>query len=348
MGASSFSRSSSLTFHNTFRHGQFRRLLGAVLALALIAATLGLGSNPAEAVRHRPDTIALVTGQGRFTLLSELSPEANTRIFSFGNNGDIPLMGDWDCDGDETPAVFRPSTARLYLRNSNTSGIADKSFMFGNPGDRPIAGDFNKNGCDTVSVYRSDEARAYIKNHLKDGIADSNFLFGNPGDVPFAGDFDGDGIDTIGLRRGVFGAAFLARTNTSDLASGIRFGNPGDQIIFGDWDGNGVQTVAVYRPSTGWFYYRNSNTTGIAEGSLYVGRGFTVLAVSGIDPTSITGDPFNPDEPKPSPEPTPKPAVSTGGVVSRFRRVVWCRWLGLIRLRRVRCRVRFVFRSRVW
>jgi len=317
MGASSFARSSTFTSHNTLRHRQLRTLLGTVLALVLIAATLGFGSEPAAARGHTPDTIALVTDHGRFTLLSELSSEANTRVFSFGNPGDVPLMGDWDCDGDETPGVFRPSTARLYLRNSNTSGVADKSFMFGNPGDRPVAGDFNKDGCDTVSVYRSNEARAYIKNHLRDGIADSHFLFGNPGDVPFSGDFDGDGIDTIGLRRGVLGAAFLARTNKSGTASSVRFGNPGDQVVAGDWNGDGEQTVGVYRPSTGWFYYRNSNTTGTADGSLYVGRGFTVLTASGIDAKSITGDPLNPDEPKPAPAPAaPAAPVSTGGVVS--------------------------------
>ena len=45
-----------------------------VLALTLIAATLGIGIEPAPARGRTPDTIVLVTGQGRFTLLSELSP----------------------------------------------------------------------------------------------------------------------------------------------------------------------------------------------------------------------------------------------------------------------------------
>ena len=106
-----------------------------------------------------------------------------------------------------------------------------------------------------------------------------------------------------------------------------------------------TQTVGVYRPSTGWFYYRNSNTTGVADGSLYVGRGFTVLTASGIDPKSITGDPFKPVEPE-STAPTPRPRRLR--LALRFRRVVWCRWLGLLRLRRVRCRVRLMCLSRVW
>ena len=320
MGAPSFARSATANSRDISRGRRFRGLWGAFLALTLIVATLGVGIEPAPARVRTPDTIALVTAQGRFTILSSVSAEARTAVLTFGNPGDIPLMGDWDCDGDETPGVFRPTTARLYLRNSISSGIADESYPFGIPGDSPIAGDFNGNGCDTVSVYRARSAMAYIKNHLRDGIADSSFMFGNPGDEAFAGDFDGDGVDTIGLRRGALGAAFLARSNASGLATGIRFGDPGDQVLAGDWDGDGDQTIGVYRPATGWFYYRNSNNTGVADGSLYVGRGFTVLTASGIDPKSITGDPFQPVRPEPvAPSTTPAPAdppVSTGDAVS--------------------------------
>ena len=76
MGASSFARSATVKpFENPPRR-QRRALVGAVLALTLIAATLGIGIEPAPARGHTPDTIVLVTGHGRFTLLSNLSPEA--------------------------------------------------------------------------------------------------------------------------------------------------------------------------------------------------------------------------------------------------------------------------------
>jgi hypothetical protein len=66
-------------------------------------------------------------------------------------------MGDWNCDGVQTPGLYRQSDGFVYLRNSNTQGVADITFFFGNPGDVPIAGDFNGNGCDTVSIYRPSE-----------------------------------------------------------------------------------------------------------------------------------------------------------------------------------------------
>ncbi|MGH8872206.1 MAG: S8 family peptidase, partial [Acidimicrobiia bacterium] len=72
----------------------------------------------------------------------------------FGNPGDFGFMGDWDCDGIDTPGLYRRSDGYVYLRNSNTQGVADVSFFFGNPGDLPLAGDFDGDGCDTVSIYR--------------------------------------------------------------------------------------------------------------------------------------------------------------------------------------------------
>src|SRR3990170_4317252 len=38
--------------------------------------------------------------------------------FYFGNPGDYPIVGDWDCDGDDTPGIYRQSDGYVYLRNS--------------------------------------------------------------------------------------------------------------------------------------------------------------------------------------------------------------------------------------
>ncbi|HLT97023.1 MAG TPA: PKD domain-containing protein, partial [Acidimicrobiia bacterium] len=146
-----------------------------------------------------------------------------TTSFYFGNPGDYPFMGDWDCDGVATPGLYRQSDGFVYLRNSNTQGVADITFFFGNPGDVPIAGDFNGDGCDTVSIYRPSEQRFYIINKLGKnggglGAAEFSYIFGNPGDKPFVGDFDGDGKDTIGLHRESTGLVYFRNTHTQGVA----------------------------------------------------------------------------------------------------------------------------------
>ncbi len=206
--------------------------------------------------------------------------------FYFGNPCDYPFMGDWDCDGVDTPGLYRQSDGYVYLRNSNTQGVADISFFFGNPGDVPIAGDFNANGCDTVSIYRPSEARFYIINELGTaggglGAADYSFLFGNTGDKPFVGDFNGDGQDTVGLHRESSGLVYFRNTNTTGNADNqFIYGNPGDRFVAGDWTGDGVDSPGLFRPSDTTIYLRYENTQGNADESWTVGEA-TWLPVAG-------------------------------------------------------------------
>jgi len=212
------------------------------------------------------------------------------RTFYFGNPGDLPFMGDWDCDGTKTPGLFRQSDAFIYLRNSNTSGVADVQFFFGNPGDLPLAGDFNGDGCDTVSIYRPSEQRFYIinapgQNEGGLGAADYSFWFGNPGDIPVVGDWDGDDHDEIGLFRPSDGFFYSRNTLDTGVADDqFHFGNPGDEFLAGDWGVvDGVDTPAVFRPTTTTFYFRHTNTPGIAESQQpWTADGASWVAVPGL------------------------------------------------------------------
>jgi hypothetical protein len=203
----------------------------------------------------------------------------NQTQFYYGNPGDLPFMGDWDCDGTDTPGLYRQSDGFAYLRNSNTQGNAHIRFFFGNPGDLPLAGDFNNDGCDTLSIYRPSEARFYIINKLGSndgglGAADFSFLFGNHGDKPVVGDWDGDGTDEIGLHRESTGLFYFRNTLDTGIASDqFFFGDPGDRFVAGDWGiVDGVDTPAVFRPSNTTFYFRHTNTQGNADAQIVWGQ----------------------------------------------------------------------------
>ena len=230
------------------------------------------------------DSVIFQDAGGRFTLWSDLA-EAHEQSFYFGNPGDVAFAGDWDCDGVDTPGLYRQSDGYVYLRNSNTQGVADIRFFFGAAGDYPIAGDFDGNGCDTVSVYRPSEARFYIINELGSddgglGAADYSFLFGDFGDKPFVGDFDGDGIDTVGLHRESTGLVYYRNSNTTGVADhAFIFGDPGDVLTAGDWNGDGVDTVGVFRPSTGMVYLRYTNSAGMADAQAFAGEQIRMSAL---------------------------------------------------------------------
>jgi hypothetical protein len=203
--------------------------------------------------------------------------------FYYGNPGDYPLMGDWNCNGTKTPGQYRQSNGLVYLRNTNTQGGHDIRFFFGNPGDIPIVGDFNNDGCDTVSIYRPSSQTFFIINKLGQndgglGAADFSYVFGNPGDKPFVGDFDGDGIDTVGLHRESTGLVYFRNRHSQGNADAqFIFGNPGDKIFAGDWNGNGQDSVGIYRPGSGTVYLRFTNTQGNANYTLWVGSFISAL-----------------------------------------------------------------------
>jgi hypothetical protein len=237
--------------------------------------------------RMSGDTVGLVdVSQGIWNLRNSAGI---TTTFYYGNPGDYPFMGDWDCTGTETPGLYRQSDGYAYLRNSNTQGNADIKFFFGDPGDVPIAGDYNGDGCDTLSIYRPSEARFYIINKLGEnegglGAAEYSFLFGNPGDKPVVGDWDGDGVDEIGLHRETTGFFYYRNTLTTGIADGqFFFGDPGDRFVAGDWGiVDGVETPAMYRPSNMTFYFRHTLTQGNADSQfVWTGAGMGWLPVSG-------------------------------------------------------------------
>jgi hypothetical protein len=205
-------------------------------------------------------------------------------VFYFGDPGDVAFAGDWNCDGIDTPGLYRRSDGAVYLRNSNTQGVADVRFFFGNPGDLPLAGDFDGDGCDSLSIYRPSESRIFVINELGSnnaglGAAEFDFIFGNPGDKPFVGDFDGNGVDTVGLHRESTGLVYFRNTLTTGIAhSQFIYGDPGDVLVAGDWDGDGDDTVAVYRPSNGLLYVKLNNTQGYADAAIPAGNGYRGLA----------------------------------------------------------------------
>ncbi len=252
----------------TFTGNQLRTALGLRSHYVIdITGIIPFIPGADRAVLHDP-----TSGKWRY-----LTATAATTDLYFGNPGDFGFMGDWDCDGIDTPGLYRRSDGYVYLRNSNTQGVADISFFFGNPGDLPLAGDFDGDGCDTVSIYRPSQGRFFIVNHLGKGdsglgAADYSYLFGNPGDAPFMGDWNGDGIDTPGLRRNSNGFVYLRHSNTQGNAEiSYFYGNPGDLVFSGDWDGDGDDTLGLYRPSNGTVYLRNTNNTGIADLAFIMG-----------------------------------------------------------------------------
>ena len=172
-------------------------------------------------------------------------------------------------------AATRPATAdsdseHWFLRNSNTSGVADVTVDYGIRDDFPIVGDWDGNGTQTVGVFR--RGTFFLRNANTPGFSDLNFTYGDAADFPVVGDWNGDGVQTVGTYRSSNSTFYLRNSNATGVADfTVQFGDPGDFPVVGDWNGDGKASVGVYRSSNSTFYLRNSNATGVADFAVHYG-----------------------------------------------------------------------------
>ena len=154
----------------------------------------------------------IATNNWRWILSDTNSAGGTTVQFEFGNKtlGDVPVVGDWDGDGDDTIGVARPDAANRWnwrLRNSNSGGSANFDFTYGKKGtgDLPRVGDWNGSGATTIGVIRPDSAAHWdwlLRNSNSAGDPNVVFEYGSVGpDIPVVGDYDGNGTETAGLAR---------------------------------------------------------------------------------------------------------------------------------------------------
>jgi hypothetical protein len=85
---------------------------------------------------------------------------ASSAIRFFGQNGDVPMPGDYDGDGKTDPAVFRPSTSTWFIQRSSDGQATIMNW--GLSTDTPASGDYDGDGRTDIAIWRPSEGRYYI------------------------------------------------------------------------------------------------------------------------------------------------------------------------------------------
>ena len=145
-----------------------------------------------------PGVFSPATGQWQLTNginglnVTNSFPQANF-TFTFGQNGDLPIAGDWDGNGFDGVGFFRTANSSFNLSNGFQGTLDIKSFIFGGLGVKPIAGDWNGDGITTIGVFNPNLGTMSLNNTNTsgNGVGDIVFNFGQNGDLPIAGDWDG-------------------------------------------------------------------------------------------------------------------------------------------------------------
>ncbi|MGE3466234.1 MAG: CHRD domain-containing protein [Pyrinomonadaceae bacterium] len=205
-----------------------------------------------------------------YTSLNEGTGNDPFTIQEWGLNSDLATPGDFDGDGKDDLAFWRPSgTPAFFILQSSTGTL--QQVTFGLPGDDPtIVADYSGDGKDDPAIYRPGA-----------GASDPSFFWTLPSSGPLTGvqvvqqwgigsdfaakgDFDGDGKHDLCVTRNVDGFnVFITLTQTGDI-SYTQFGLSGstpDFVVPGDYDGDGKTDLAVSRGegNTIAWYYRPSS-----------------------------------------------------------------------------------------
>jgi hypothetical protein len=144
----------------------------------------------------------------------------------FGQNGDIPVGGDYDGDGLWDISVFRPSTGIWYIRSSRQFTIWYR--QWGLATDKVVPADYDGDTKTDIAVYRPSEGIWYIANS-GGNPAHSIVRFGASEDIPVPADYDGDGKADIAIFRPADGNWWINRSSAG--LEVIHWGQNGDRPV---------------------------------------------------------------------------------------------------------------------
>ncbi|MBS1797875.1 MAG: VCBS repeat-containing protein [Acidobacteria bacterium] len=165
---------------------------------------------------------------------------------------------DFDGDGSNDFAVFRPASGTWYAQNSQ--GFTAQNF--GTAADTPVSADFDGDGKTDKALFRNVNGFGVWEISNSSDGSTTTTQFGFATDTPVRGDFDGDGRNDIAVFRPSNGVWYVKKSDNTGFQI-VQFGTSEDIPMTGDMDGDGRADVTVFRPSTGVWYWINSETGSI-------------------------------------------------------------------------------------
>jgi C1A family cysteine protease len=146
--------------------------------------------------------------------------------------------GDYNGDGNDDIAIFRPSSGLWSVRNITR-------VYWGTSGDIPIPGDYDGNGTTRLGIFRPSSGLWAIQGYVR-------FYYGSSSDTPVPNDYTGTGRCNPGIFRPSSGLWSIYNTTR------CYFGGSSDKPVPADYNGDGTSQICIFRESSGLWACRNS------------------------------------------------------------------------------------------
>ncbi len=239
------------------------------------AAGVAAGAPPAgyfmSLAVYRPSTHTIYA-------YADLTAQTYALNGTFGQAGDIPVVGDFDGNGIYDLAVYRNGTWYTDTTHTRTADASPLSFG-GVSGDVPLAGDFDGDGISDLVIYRN--GTWYIRSS-KTGATTTMTIGGSAGDIPVVADFDGDGIPDIAIFNAGNWTIHLSSTGTNVVDA---FGAATDVPCAADWDHDGRAELCVFR--NGVWYFKAVGASAVLDSYTFGQAGDIPLAGGAFDANAI-------------------------------------------------------------
>ncbi|MEZ5427008.1 MAG: VCBS repeat-containing protein [Pyrinomonadaceae bacterium] len=241
----------------------------------------------------------LTGGAGQLTWLISTNGSGAISGADWGLSSDTPTPEDFDGDGIDDIAVWRPGNpneAAFYILQSSDSSLRVE--VFGQTGDDPrVVADYDGDGLADPAVYRVNSGSQnffFYRGSMNNPNGDVTFVPWGSGANYRAnvGDYDGDGKADFCVHDPL--STFVLLRSSDSAIEYVPWGTLSDTIVPGDFDGDGMDDFCVVRDNSGqleWYILERDgggtggspivwglNTDSIAVGD-YDGDGHQDVAV---------------------------------------------------------------------
>ena len=165
------------------------------------------------------------------------TPNAELRVFQWGNQGDYPIPGDFDGDGRNDFCIQRDNgnNEGVFYLNKSSGGM--EAVFWGTPSDLVLPGDYDGDGKTDFGVVRGSGGQILWSvlgrnNYNIIHLGEAWGLTAN--DFPTQGDYDGDGKTDIAVWRPFTNASpgyFYVRKSTNGALIAVQWGQQGDYPV---------------------------------------------------------------------------------------------------------------------